>query len=710
MPMINTDITQYKFVHSSASADTFSVESIMGTDKVGMPYSFEIVLHSDNHNIALSDLVMKKASLYFHRSGEFYPYSGIISSFEYVDTTVDFSVYRAVLRPQLWKLTLTRQNRIFLKKTIPDIISEILDEAELESYYRIDLDNDYPEREYIVQYDESDFNFISRHMETSGIWYLFDESPCEENECKSAGEEQLVITDKASSFKTLPSNSTILFRSRTDMVQLVEQDVKESIHDLDLCRRMIPKTVMVKSHNYHTPEIDLSHVVQVENGDCGFIYEYGGTFENATEAQRSAEILSDRLSYAQLFIEGKSNCTGLRAGSTITIEEHPRSDCNGEYLITEVTHTLVNLKESETARSLPYNNSFTAVPADKKDLFQAEVSSIAGQVPGVISALIESNGSEYAYLDETGRYKLRMPFDRSETPNTQGTNYIRQAQAYSGSAIGVHLPSHEKTEMLIGHILRNPDRPVGLGTVPNADTVSPVINENQQQSIIRTDGDNKIIMDDTDGKKKFSMSTPYDQSFSAKGNKAVSIGGDRTITVEKNENGTVETDQEITISGDQTITVEGDHEVTVQSEHEQNIQGNQSVTIAGSRKLEVTATGTEKVGGNRDVEIGGDCGLSVKAINNVSVDGTCTYKSDANVGIDSTTLLTLQASGTISIEGSTINLQGMATVTIIVGGSSMIISPAGITVTAPKLKVSGKDVNCSASTANTLMAGVLKIN
>ena len=61
--------------------------------------------------------------------------------------------------------------------------------------------------------------------------------------------------------------------------------------------------------------------------------------------------------------------------------------------------------------------------------------------------------------------------------------------------------------MVLACIDGNPNKPVGIGTVPNANTVSPVASKNKAQSVIRTAGGNEMVMDDTADKQKVTINT-----------------------------------------------------------------------------------------------------------------------------------------------------------------------------------------------------------
>jgi type VI secretion system secreted protein VgrG len=57
------------------------------------------------------------------------------------------------------------------------------------------------------------------------------------------------------------------------------------------------------------------------------------------------------------------------------------------------------------------------------------------------------------------------------------------------------------TEVIVGFIHGDPDRPVILGTLPNAANASPVVDVNRHNNVISTPGGNSITMEDTEGQQ-----------------------------------------------------------------------------------------------------------------------------------------------------------------------------------------------------------------
>ena len=446
------------YFYCSLPAETFEVTNFSGADRISSVCKFNLMLVSQKADISPDDVVNKAGTLFIFREGEYYPYSGIVSEFRMLGRSHEHTSYSLTLVSRLWLLNLNVQTRIFQKKKVPQIIKEVLDGAALSDYYQFKVDNGkYPDQEYVVQYQESDLNFISRLMEASGIWYFFTENPvlAEELDGKP-GAESLVITDKAASFDFVATTSDVLYRSISGMTEQINTDDKESIHSLELHRQVVPKEVLLKDYNYRTPEIDLKGRKQVKNGDTGTVYQYGGHFKNATEAAASAEIAANRIAFQKITLEGSGNCRGFRAAKRFTLQEHFLASLNDKYVITQVTHQGSHTMEGDSADIYTYVNHFSCIPSAQADLFRPIQKAAIPRISGIMTAQIEANGSNYASLDNMGRYKVRMPFDLSNAKNYEASQYIRLAQPYAGSNYGMHFPSHEGTEMVWACIDGNP--------------------------------------------------------------------------------------------------------------------------------------------------------------------------------------------------------------------------------------------------------------
>lgn len=479
-----------------------------GTDTLCGLYRFNILLSAQKNDIDPNTVINKSATLLLYRNDEYCPYSGIVSEFRCIGNNTDFTIYRATIVPRLWLLTCTIQTRIFQKQKITGIIKSVLNDAGLGGYAKWHIDdNNYPEREYVVQYQESDFNFISRLMEHAGLWYFFDEQSIMPNNCSSTSKESLVVADNAASFAFVHTPSDMLYKSSSGMTEQITTGDRESIHDFAMISHIVPKEVILKDYNYRSPEIDLQSRKPVKDGTIGRIYRYGGHFKNTNEADRQAQIAADSISSTRHTNEGSGNCRSFRAGKRFTLQNHFCAAQNGVQVITRITHNGKHSLDSCDSATYSYANSFSCIPAVAAAQYRPKIKTPVPRIYGITTAQIEARGAATPALDDMGRYKVRMPFDLSHTNNAEASRYIRCAQPYCGSHYGMHFPSHEGTEMVLACVDGDPDRPIGLATVPNSATLPPVVAANKEQNIIRTAGGNELLFDDTDAKQKVRLST-----------------------------------------------------------------------------------------------------------------------------------------------------------------------------------------------------------
>ncbi|HMA64196.1 MAG: type VI secretion system Vgr family protein [Fibrobacterota bacterium] len=703
---------QFIFTCSDHKPENFRVTHFSISDELSSLYSVDIRVVSLAEISSPDDFILKKATLFINREGSFYPYSGIITSFTFLETANHSFLYSVRVQPQLWKLTLNRQNRIFQRQSIPDIIKKVLNDSELEPYYSMSSlrTGNFEQREYVVQHDETDYDFILRLMCDNGIFFHFTQEPLTRDSLWTTFcEEKLVITDDTSAFKKI-HGKPLKFRTSVDLVKVADDEVYESVFKLSVCQKFIPSSVTTKSYNYRTPEVNITSVAPIDGGNSGQIFEYGGTFKTTNDAKKKAELIAHYFAMHKTIMSAQSDCRAVRAGSVIEITDHTRAELNDTYLVMKADYLGSFLPDDKKAFAIDFSNTLRLLPMKRVQHYRAPVALTPKRIPGVLNATIEGTGKDYSSIDDMGRYKVRMAFDISDASEADASKGIRLAQAYNGPDYGIHMPSHAGAEMIIAHVNGDPDKPVGLGTCPNADTMTPVKSDNKQQSAIVTAGGNKVILDDTNGKQQFSLSTPYNQSLSAGNDQDESIGADRSIAVTANETKGVEANFELTVSGNQETAVNSNKDESVTGTHTQTIDGNNTQTIAASKIVNVTLADKESVSGSKTLEVSGDRVLTVKVLNKQEVSGDATTDVSGSAGVESMALVTIQGSGSVTVDSKEIGFTGKAMITLLCGGSSVVITPGAIMLTAPAITISGKEVNIAAGALNNMLGGLVKIN
>ena len=146
------------------------VLNFQGKESISLTYTFEITLVNKFIRFDITQLLSKTAYLAFTPDGN-NGVHGVILSVRRGPVGNDYAEYSIILAPRFSHLEKRTNQRIFQHKTVPQIISQILSEYGIleGSQHLFRLKETYPERDYCVQYDETDAYFIQRLCYEEGI-------------------------------------------------------------------------------------------------------------------------------------------------------------------------------------------------------------------------------------------------------------------------------------------------------------------------------------------------------------------------------------------------------------------------------------------------------------------------------------------------------------------------------------------------------------
>jgi len=689
----------YAFYTKAVPDGTFSVVDFRGIEGLSRVYQYNITLVSDNSEIDLKKMMQQPVALVFECNDQYRPVHGVLSQFYQLHKKNKSSFYRAVMVPRLWIADRYHESQLILNKTVPTIIKEILKQTGLTTDdYEIKTTRNYPDWEYICQYQETDLNFISRWMEREGFYYYFEQTD---------EKEKLIITDTKIRHTNLPDKHS--FEYVPDSGQQNLDDVVKSI----LCRQKpLPQKVILRDYNYRKPGVELIEEATVDPNGNGEIYIYGDHFKISDEGKTLAKIRAEELKASEQTFHGENNCIFFSPGYYFTLQNHFRQNFNQEYLIIEVEHeghqSGFNARDSNSR--LNYINQFTAIPSDVQ--FRAERKTPKPRFYGTMNARIDASGDgKYAEIDEQGRYKVKLPVDLSGLSEGKASRWIRMVQPYSGIDHGMHFPLHKNTEVLLTFIDGDPDRPVISGAVPNPDMPSPVTSDNQTQSIIRTGSGNELQFEDTEGKENVYQYAKKDWTIKVENDKNQTIGNNESLQVENNRSKIVKNSE--------TITIEGDRSETVQGSHTETIKKDTSISVSEGNYTHNINKGTAEyyTKGNVTQTIDSALSITVKdaieLLSNAShVKITASDKIQIVVG---SSQITMDSSGNITIKGINLSFEG----TNISSNASINNEINGTNVTSSATashEISGMKVSSSSNTSNELsglnvdLNGSMKVN
>ena len=417
---------------SEIEDDTISVLSFEGNEEISELFNYRIKFVSKDAALDSSKILNKPATFTFIR-GEEKPEKiyGIVSRFEQLNRTGEFALYNIELVPRLWRLNLVYQNEVYQNMKINEIIENVLSDAGIKgSSFKIDTQSQYPTQEFVVQYRETNFNFLNRRLEHFGIFYYFD---------FSSGQDTVVFIDSNTKILSIKYSEDIKFNENKNSM-----GDDELIYLMTCMEKVVTGAVQLKDYNYLFPENQLIGESQLDSKMPGIYYDFGDNFENQRDAETLAKIRNQEFISQSKIFKGISDSRVLRAGYKFKLNSHFRDEWNQEYILTKVhikgsQPGLFRYITSETERNITYECEFTAIPfnIDYRPLRKTPVPKITG----IMSAKLESGTSdEYAFIDDFGRYKAKMFFDISEITNGEASLPIRLSQSYSGAGYGIHFP------------------------------------------------------------------------------------------------------------------------------------------------------------------------------------------------------------------------------------------------------------------------------
>ncbi len=527
---MSDDEVWFTFESSALDPDIFQVVRFSGEEAISRPFRFEIELASRRPDIDLAAPLGRFATFSLRQEGGEgrRRIHGIVSAFEQRCTALaeEAHLYRAVLVPRLWQLSLSHGSRVHQGLTVPEIVEqELLAEAErgpasvsaadlAAEDIDIALSRSYRARETSVQYRESDLDFVARLMEQEGIFFVFRQGETKERLVVVDDNRKLPDADKPLNLAFRPPFEEAAPTEPEESAESSEEDEapREAELAADLpqvgvwrfssARRQPPHRLVASDGGEAAEAPPRRAAHPVDDRGRGVVALFGEAVEAGEEGTALARVRAEELLCASQGHAGESNSIAIAAGRTVALSGHPRRELDRSFLVTAVKHEGwqscegVPQSEEEAESFLGYSNAFTAIPADLP--YRPARVTPKPKIAGVLTARIDAEGpGTRAEMDEQGRYKIVLPFEEGGADSSAASRWVRMAQPSAGPGQGMSFPLHKGTEVVVAFVDGDPDRPIILGAVPNAAQPSVVGRESRTANRIVTAGG--IAMEWQDG-------------------------------------------------------------------------------------------------------------------------------------------------------------------------------------------------------------------
>jgi len=541
------------------------VEEFSGMEGMSRIYAYDIIFTSTNRQLDASEFLRKPATLTIGAGllevlPEQKKVHGVITDFRRISGSADQTLYRITLKPFISLLDRQfRSHRFFVNKSVPDVVELILQEHGLHGWeYEFNLKQNYPKREQINQYQESDLAFIQRLLAEVGIFYFFTLQEDAQSE----------VVHFADAQRSLMFGKTLPVSSPSGM----SDSGADSIWGLNVTHNVVEANVTARDYNHRDAQSILqSAPADMTRGDgegvtYGDAYHYrlrhlarGDKIDPQAEtANFYARLDHERFLADQSQITGHSTSAWLAPAQVLTITDN-------------LPPTLPALLQEPV---LLISTHFTA---SRKSALQVDIFGVPysetvcwrppllprPKVTGTMTARVTSAKANdiYAWQDASGLYRVKFDADRDGKAQGQESMPVRLAKPYGGDVYGFHFPLIQGTEVAIAFHEGDPDRPYIAHALHDSRHVDHVTEKNSTRNVIRTPTNNKLRMEDKRGEEHIKLSTEYGGKTQL--NLGHNVDASRGL---RGEGAELRTDDWVTIRGGKGIFLSADAQPKAQGQ------------------------------------------------------------------------------------------------------------------------------------------------
>lgn len=507
--------------------DILALKSFSGIEGLSELFEFQIEALSEQENVdfdqALGQACTIRLTTYEDKQRFF---CGILTQAQWAGSEVgeqqSYWHYRLVLRPWLWLLTQRANCRIFLDKDVKEIIQQVFTDAGFSSGsdFKFRTTGNYDKIKYCVQYRESDFAFASRLMEQYGIYYYFEHKD---------GQHTMVLADSRASHSAIADLAQLRFHVQTEGYRRVEQQINSWTSD----RSFRTGKVEFNDYDYLKPpkQLRASKEGSESYARSRFeVYDYPGKYDEQDKGKQFAQFRLEAEQATDRRRRANGDAPSLFAGGLVTLDKHPTSAENREYLVVRAGHSFgtQTYGSSRSPDVVGYRGHYEFLTSDRP--FRALPVTPRPRIHGIQTAKVvtkKGEDGEEISTDEHGHIWVQFYWDREP----QKSCPIRVAQSMASKQWGEQFIPRVGMEVVVEFLEGDPDRPLVTGCVYNGDNKVPyALPDNKTQSGLKSDsskghnGYNELMFEDKKGDELIRMHAQKDHRVTVLNSETRTIG------------------------------------------------------------------------------------------------------------------------------------------------------------------------------------------
>jgi type VI secretion system secreted protein VgrG len=763
--------TTFEFATDAASEVTWTVVRFDARERMSDLYELDLVIATEDVEPQPETLLGASARLVIHRGDQSRPTLGVIRAVEPLGATALRRFVRVEVVPALWTLSQRVDCRIFQGLNVAAIVREVLSNAGVytgDGELAIDPELDaMPPREYCVQYQETDLDFVRRLLEEEGIPFYFRHD--------GDRSESLVLSGDAHVHPVAPT-------ADDGRVSVIDEGLStsavEALRGFEERYTLRPTGVTVRDFDFSRPRNALSPS-SAANVGAREVYEYparasltnydeGSRTYRTENTTRLAKVRHEAHRTRARQGRGDGNVTGFAPGSVFELRDHTEAELERTWLLVEVEHegeawselpedvsasprlsARIGERSERTSEHTPTERRRGSVPRYRNRFVTQRASGIDTSVPfrpertiarpiveGPQTARVVGPPGEEIHTDPHGRIKVQFHWDRKGQGDDRSSCWIRVAQSASGGAWGFTVLPRVGMEVMVAFLEGDPDRPIVTGCVNNGENgTSYALPEAKTKTVIKTcsspytGGYNEIRFEDAAGQEQLYIQAERDHDTLVKNDQTLTVRRDRTKLVvgdeqnriERNRASQIVMNDQLTVDGDREVSVHGasgytlavdaDHRATVGRDQTVSVARDQSLTVAGNRQKQVAADESVRVGKNRAAAVAKSDSLTVGQ----HLATTVAKNLSTSVGRARTVNVaksdSLSVGGSLSVSSASASHAAVKTLTLSAGLSlTLTVGASSVTLTPDRIVIKSKNVDVFAEKQGVIESELVKIN
>lgn len=463
--------------------------------------------------------------------------------------------------------------------------------------------------DYIIQYRESDFEFINRLSAEYHEWFFYD-------------------------------GSNLNF-GKPDKLKNVSLVYGRNLHNLQYALQIAPLKYRKFAYNPKQDEVltsdgkgsvtgttDMSHAISASNQvySKGYNQPLPVRADSKKEIDEYVENEQKALISELVKVTGSGDEPQLAIGSIVDISMSIREQMDftvqdfGKFLVTSVYHQIDGLGN--------YYNTFEGVAADTERL---PVNHVNKPFPDIQLATVLDNDDP----DKKGRIKVKFKWECATNDPTEWLRIITPSAGgddQGGSNRGFFAIPEKKDQVLIAFEEGNIARPVVMGSVYHSNNGNSKTQDNNHLKSMSTRSGHLIQFDDSDNTQGITITD-------RKGNVINIDTQNNNITITALENMTLN-------AKNMKINVQENMDIKVQKDMTVSVEEN-SVTMKAGKKIEMKAT---------DVAIEGSDSFEAKGQSSAKIEGAQVEITGSASAKVSGAQLDLEGSGQASLKAPLVQI------------------------------------------------------